>query len=202
MYLLGGLLLADDILGSGHIREPHSWADEVDLLLDKLGPLLGSLGQLGAFHGHEVLLLLLARQRRVDPRQLDLLRRRCRRLRRRAGPMVVGGLAVAAMAGVVLILGVRLGQRHDHPTGLRHPVRRRPLLLLLRLRRRRRLLAGSDHHHAVKFKHSNKSKLATTAVDAGHNNKNRNFFLCFYQSIYLSSSGCKSSQVKWWMQMK
>jgi hypothetical protein len=113
-----------------------SHSTHIDGLLNGLGPLLWSHRQLGALHGEEVLLLLLARQRRVDPRHLQLGLRR-RRL------LVVGGLVL-----LLLLLLVR-----DHHR--RHRVR--PLLPRPLLLRPPHLPAGalfrrSDQHHGVNKK--------------------------------------------------
>jgi hypothetical protein len=101
-------------------------------LLDGLGTPLWSHRQLGALHGEEVLLLLLARQRGVDPRHLQLGLGRRRLL-----------LLVAVGGGLVVQL--LLVQGHQ-------PRRARLLLLRPPQLPAGALLSGSDQHHGVNRK--------------------------------------------------
>lgn len=89
-------------------------------LVHVLGPLLGPLGQLGALHRKEVVLLLFSREGDVDPRQLEPLH---------AQLLAGGGGTVAGQRRVVvvIVLGFHV-QDGVHGGSLVPLVRRRPLL--------------------------------------------------------------------------
>ena len=101
-------------------------------LVHVLGPLLGPLGQLGALHRKEVVLLLLSRQRDVDPRQLEPLHAQ---LLGCSGGGAVAGQRRVVVVVVVIVLGFHVQDGVHGGRGLVPLVRRRPLL-------RRSLLDG------------------------------------------------------------
>ena len=105
-------------------RVQDGWDAYLERLVHDLGPLLGPLRQLGALHGQEVVLLLLAGQRDVDPGELEPLHAHQllpavgehQRQRVVAVVVVVLGFHIMMQRSVrVLVVAVRL-------------VRRRPLL--------------------------------------------------------------------------
>jgi hypothetical protein len=88
----------------------------LEALVHDLGPLLGPLGQLGALHSKEVL-LLLSRQRDVDPRQLEPLH----------AQLLTGDGAVCRQRRLVVVV-LELHVQHGVHGGLVRLVRRRSLL--------------------------------------------------------------------------